>query len=384
MIEQIAIRNYKSLRDICIKMGPLSVLIGPNESGKSNLLDVFAFLRDFVVKGEEALSKRGGFETLVWAGNASQNICFNTKGSLQIHGKSHSFEYGLELAGTRYGSASIAKEVFSLYHGGEFRKLLELAAGDSTAYMYDLEGKKLGGFGSGRVQSSLANVQPWGQSEFIAAFATEVRQWEVYDPVPALMRMKMPAKKELKLSAQGENLATVLHTLHSEFPEDFKKIEDYLRMLVPENRQLLSFLTEEGQTYPGMLLEAIPFKIPAMSFSDGTLRLLAFLTIVYSPDSTPLVCFEEPENYIHPHGLELIVDLLKQASTRRQVLATTHSPHVLNFVPADRVFVLEKDNGATKINPASSKKHLKSLLKQVGLGEAWYAGSLGGVPRRPS
>lgn len=382
IIEHLAIKNYKSLRDIRLVPAPLSVLIGPNSSGKSNLFDALEFIRDLAVVGQNAVRIRDGFDTIAWSGELSQKIAFDLDGSLPTSENTY-FRYAIELSRGPYGGWENSSERFAVGRDHEVRTLLEFPDKDKQASTYDLDGKLLSRQGLANVGSLLQYYSPSpGRQDPIRTFSKYVQSWGIYDPTPALMRGPIHVKRELNLSAKGENLAAVLHTLHSEFPDIFETIESHLRTLVPESKNLLSLLTPAAETYPGLEENGIASKIPASSMSAGTLRFLAFLAVLYSPEAPQLVCFEEPENNIHPHALELLIDILKTASRKRQVFLTTHSPYLLNFIDPNSVFVFEKVRGETSITEAGSRKNLKSLLRKVGLGEAWYAGSIGGVPTR--
>lgn len=100
-----------------------------------------------------------------------------------------------------------------------------------------------------------------------------------------------------------------------------------------------------------------------------------------SNDPPALACFEEPENCIHPGLLELVVDALKSASRRSQILVTTHSPDFLNFLKdPEGLMIVEKVDGKTQCREAKDTAGVKEALKTLGLGELWYSGHLGGVP----
>jgi predicted ATPase len=122
--------------------------------------------------------------------------------------------------------------------------------------------------------------------------------------------------------------------------------------------------------------------------SDGTLRLLGHLATLYLPQPPPLVCFEEPENYVHPRLLELIVDLLKYPPTpnpsregsETQVLVTTHSPYLIDRLEPEDLMIVEKKEGKTEVKGVDDIKEIKEALKTLTLGEMWYSGDLGGVP----
>jgi predicted ATPase len=102
--------------------------------------------------------------------------------------------------------------------------------------------------------------------------------------------------------------------------------------------------------------------------------------VAFGASPPPLACFEEPENYIHPHLLELLAHVLKKASTRNQVLLSTHSPYLLNFLEPEDVIIVEKHDGATEASRPKHSGAIKEALRTLGLGEMWYAGSVGGTP----
>lgn len=380
LVKHVAIKNYKSLRNVKFDPKSLSVLIGPNSSGKSNLLDAFRFMSEFVRDGQKALQRRNGFKSIVWSGDSAQKLSFELHGDFEWERGTNSFEYFVELSNQPF-NASENREYLKFTDGGQFRTILEFPDKNGNAALYGMDSRQLGGYPRSTVESVLHNfaARP-GENQPVGFFSDFLRSWEVYDPSPVHMRVPVSAKRDLKLMPYGENLGTVLHTIHSEYPSIFRTIEDQLRALVPESRNLLSLLTEKANTSPGLEEDQLSTKIPATSMSSGTLRFLAFLAAVHSPEAPPLVCFEEPENYIHPRALELLVDILKSASEKRQVIISTHSPYVLNLIEPDWVFVFDKKQAETTITEASTTKELKTLLRKVGLGEAWYAGTIGGVP----
>jgi predicted ATPase len=121
--------------------------------------------------------------------------------------------------------------------------------------------------------------------------------------------------------------------------------------------------------------------------SDGELSFLALLSLIFAPEelSAPLYCVEEPENHLHPRLLEELWELLTQRQNEfgpraSQVIMPTHSPYLVDRVSIDDLIVIEKHNGATHYTRPASKSHLRELLEQeeLGLGELWFSGALGG------
>ncbi len=120
--------------------------------------------------------------------------------------------------------------------------------------------------------------------------------------------------------------------------------------------------------------------IPPELVSDGTLRLLAFITTLYL--GKHVVVFEEPENYVHPWLYRTLVNLFRKAPC--QVVFTTHSPYVLDLLNPEDVVIVGKINGETRVHgvdddPKLLERVRKLLTEGILLGEVWYSGELGGT-----
>jgi predicted ATPase len=161
-----------------------------------------------------------------------------------------------------------------------------------------------------------------------------------------------------------------------------------LQRAVPEVEGLRLRSTPDRKKVVGVAEKNGGGIIEASALSDGVLRFLALLSLVYHPQPPPLICIEEPENGIHPHRLEKVVNLLKWLSTERtpeqrgQVIVTTHSTMFLDWFRdhPEWVWVVERDAEGTHFRSLKDVPHLDQVLDDFSLGEAWYGGSIGGVP----
>jgi len=383
-IEHIKIENYKSLECLSLDMRPFMTFVGPNNSGKSNIFDALLFLSDFVKEEREArraVQERGGFGSIVYDGDLGRSIRFEVSGTVDVRGEKRSYRYKVELSGDRFGNWFNDGEKFVLEEG---RELLRFSPEEGTALAWDETGRQTGSIGAGRnhLYSCLYHFSNVDKYPILGRFVEEVRSWSLFNFLPPFMRGSVPVRRELRIQTSGENLALVLHVLQTEYPEKFREIEEVLRTAIPELEELTTALTvhEPGQTYVRLRERGLRMSVPAWGMSDGTLRFLAHLAVVYSPDPPSLMCFEEPENYIHPGLSELMVDLLKSASYRTQVLVSTHSPYIVDHLESEDLFIVEKEEGRTKVKKAEDEEGIREALKNLGLGEVWYAGSLGGVP----
>jgi predicted ATPase len=382
-INRITIKNYKSLKNLELNFKPLMVFVGPNNAGKSNIFDSLWFLSEFVkMEPGNAIVRRGGFNHVVFDGIIEQRISIQLEGSTNVKDKERFYWYSLELSGDKYGHCFIEHEIFRLIKEDGKQDLLKYPDEKGSAIVYDESGKQISSFGAGKDRSYLYYFRDPDHYPILGHFSHEVQNWQFFNLVPSSMRSLLPVRRELQLQSYGENLSVVLHVLQSEYPDKFREIEDILKSAVPELKELTTGLTahETGQTYVRILEKHLAISIPAWGMSDGTLRVLGCLAALYSPASPPLICFEEPENYVHPRLLELMVNLLKGASEKTQVLINTHSPYLVDFLDPGDLFIVEKVNGETQVKRAEDKKGIKEALKTLGLGEMWYSGGLGGVP----
>ena len=382
-ITKISIKNYKSLKNLSLNLKPFMVFVGPNNSGKSNILDAFHFLADLIGNHDfqATIKRRGGSQQILFNGGLEQTISVELNGKVNIDGKDRKYKYVVQLEGNEWGNCKNKKEILTLLENEE-NVLLNFPSKDDMANAFDETGKKIGGFGGGSERLYLSQFTDRRHYPIISQLAQDVRSWAFFNLLPPLMRESLPVQRKFDLESSGHNLAVVLHTLQAEDPQRFKEIEDILRTAIPELEELTTALTnhEPGQTYIRIREKSLQTATPAWGMSDGTLRLLGYLATLYSPSPPSLVCFEEPENYVHPQLLEMLIELLRNASLKMQVLVTTHSPYLVDLLQPSDLYIVEKKKGETLVKDVKSKKAIKDALKVLGLGELWYSGSLGGVP----
>jgi len=382
MLTQLRVRNYKSLEDVTIPVRPLTVFVGPNNAGKSNILDCLLFLRELLEQGPPSVHSRGGFPYLVWGGDLKRQIEIGLDAQVRdASGEEHPITYRVEIAGGPRHYA-ISREICSTRIDGEERRLLEFPVERDRVGAWDQTGRQVATWSSSKTgrQLHLSDCEDPIRYPILSAFVEDMRNWAFYNFVPSRMEQPGPAKKDLRLERAGANISSVLHTLQSEWGESFAEVEEFLKTAVPEIERLLTPLTEEGQTYLAIRERGFRLRIPSWAMSDGTLRFLGQLAALLSPEPPSLACFEEPENCIHPGLQEVVVDVLTSASRKIQVLVTTHSPDLLNFLAPEDLIIVEKEGGKTRCREAKDIAGVKEALKTLGLGELWYSGHLGGVP----
>ncbi len=399
MIKAIKVRNFLSLREVDLKLRPRSVLVGPNMSGKSNLIECLKFLQEAVggpAQGnssplQEAFNKRGGFAEVIWKGSSDGVISFVLTADFpESAGKGlASFRYETSFRRHEYGHPVVDVERLTVESKGKSETILENADGKL---------KFVGQGGNEGPQNTLGlSLEMCGRrgSSEMSEFWRFVTGWRFYNLVPALMRQSNSPSQVKYLSEHGENLSAWLFALQG-YTDAFDRIRQVCRDVLPGVGEILFQPVEAPRTTPegGTTIESAKISVGAKEthfkrpmslarMSDGELAFLALVSIILAPEelSPPLLCLEEPENYLHPGLIEILVDLLDQRSMEpgaAQIIMTTHSPLLVDHLSLEELVVTEKAEGATRFTSPSSKKHLKTLLshKEISLGDLWYSGAL--------
>ncbi|HDI02336.1 MAG TPA: ATP-binding protein, partial [Ignisphaera sp.] len=227
-------------------------------------------------------------------------------------------------------------------------------------------------------KSILVNV-PTNAAEELHILSLMLKSMAVYSFVPDSIRARSRVDAMPRLEYRGDNLARVLLHLYLEDRKKFTTIESVVQNLVPEIEEIIPHI-EGTMVELWLRIKGLSEPLKPANISDGTLRILAYVTALYLGSS--LVAFEEPENCIHPHLLETLVDLAHRAPC--QVVITTHSPYLLDHVKPEEVYVVEKRGLETilvRLTKSNQIEAVKKFLSEGGtLGEAWYSGLIGGVP----
>jgi predicted ATPase len=217
----------------------------------------------------------------------------------------------------------------------------------------------------------------------LAVFRNYVEGWSFFNISPDVARRPYKETPELNLGESGEYLATILHKLEKQNGNQasLDQIISGLRGAVPGFKSVRTKpLSVEGKWTFQVVEERIRGAINPRSVSDGTIRLLALMVITHwSALHSTLLAVEEPENGLHPHLSKGIVDLMREASDKRQLLVTTHSPDFLDYLQPDEVILCDKIDGLTTMRHASEVAEIEKFRKRFRLGELWIQGTLGGI-----
>ena len=215
----------------------------------------------------------------------------------------------------------------------------------------------------------------------VVALGNLIERWHVSDFHISRARPEQEAGHAEHLSREGENLSLVVEYLYNEHHDVFARIMKRLKARVPGISRVESKQTEEGRILLKFQDGAFEDPFLARYVSDGTIKMLAYLTLLYDPEPHPLLCVEEPENQLYPTLLwELAEEFRAYANRGGQVFISTHSPDFLNAARLDEVFWLQKKGGYTKIRRASEDEQVAAYMQDGDqMGYLWKQGFFKGA-----
>ena len=368
----------------------LAILVGANGTGKSTLFSVFGFLRDAMTTNvRTALSKLGGSRGF------NEVRSRGTRGPIEIEIKyrvrhdSPLITYSISV-GTQGNRPVVEREIlrYRRYSDGRPWHFLDFRRGQGYAVTNEAEEvedeTQLERDEQSLKSPDLLAIKGLAQFErfpAVVALGNLIERWHVSDFRVSRARPEQEAGYSEHLSREGENLSLVVEYLHDNHPAVFSAIKEKLRARVPGITHVESKQTEEGRILLKFKDGAFEDPFLARYVSDGTIKMLAYLTLLYDPDPHPLLCVEEPENQLYPTLLwELAEEFRSYANRGGQVFVSTHSPDFLNAAELDEVFWLQKEGGYTRIRRAGDDPQVEAYMKDGDqMGYLWKQGFFEGA-----
>ena len=390
-IVYIKIKNYRVFESLEINNIPaFCVIIGANGTGKSTLFDIFGFLRDALKNNiRQALQIRGGFNEVVTRGKEQEDIEIEIKFRMEILGTERLVTYILVI-GQDHKRPIIKREILR-YKRGEHGKpfhFLDFQNGKGYAIIneedFSQPDEDLQREEQQLESGDILAIKGLGQFQRFkaaSAFRLLIENWHVSDFHISEARGSKDALYAEHLTPTGDNMAVVAQYIYQEYPEIFKQILQRMQARVPGISKVEAKNTEDGRLI--LKFQDQAFKDPFIDryVSDGTMKMFAYLVLLFDPKPHPLLCVEEPENQLYPSLLhELAEEFASYAHRGGQVFISTHSPDFLNAVPLESIFWLTKEQGITKISKATDNEILVNLVQAGDLpGYLWNQGWFIGV-----
>ncbi|HSS51798.1 MAG TPA: AAA family ATPase [Thermoanaerobaculia bacterium] len=368
------------------ELGQLNILVGPNGSGKSNLIDCVRLFQRSPSDIQEAF-KDSGFEEWLYkganakAGSASLQVTATAPG---VHGE---IRHRIRLGPPLYSRAPLEETISSAESEGEkahpyfqgshrSRATLSVLSAGKRRRKRDLGVKEYDPF-----QSILSQIRDIGQYPEITGLSGLYANVRIYSEWTfgrnsSLREATPTGRSGAALSESMDDLPLALNGLLR------TAAHQKIRELLPELKETYrDYVTRILFGRVGLELVEEPFDLPlpARRLSDGTLRFLALAAILLQPDPPPLICLEEPELGMHPDMIRAVAGMIVDASTKAQLIVTTHSEHLLTSLQDDFDALFAFDAGlAGSVVRRFSREEYKDWREEHTLGELWTSGELGG------
>jgi predicted ATPase len=381
-ITYLRVKNYRALENFEIKdLKPLTVFLGPNGSGKSTIFDVFAFLSECFAGGlRKAWDKRGRFKELRTRGKTGP-IEFTIK--YKEAKQSPLVTYILSINENVKGPY-IEKEILTWNrHMGKMQsrpfKFLDFSNGEGSV----VSGESPDNEETRGIQKLTSNellaVNTLGQLAShprVTALRNFITGWYLSYLSSESTKGNPDAGPQERLSLTGDNLPNVIQYLSEQHQDRLKKILKTLTKRIPRLEKVEATPLENGMLL--LKIKDAPFELPVLSkyASDGTLKMLAYLTLLYDPNPPALIGIEEPENQLHPRLLPELAEECREASASAQMMITTHSPFFVNALKPEELWVIYRDvDGFTQAKRSSDMQSIPQLINNGNLlGNLWIEG----------
>jgi len=415
-IKKIHIKNFKSFNNLEVELGKFNVLIGANASGKSNFIQIFQFIRDIVNFGlDNAISMQGGVEYLrnIKIGKL-ENLLVNfvsdhqfrrilRKSNKNLIGiKPYEIVYDFVLKPKRRGQRyeNTEDKLIQFCNFIEFKRLKtkfkEIKKYGKGEISYYLENGKLkvnlkkppevmldendilpsflreGKYPSNTVLFEIPFVLPLHELEMALSDIS------IYDFDPKLPKRATPITGKAEFEEDGSNLSIVLKNILKN-KNNSRKLFNLISDLLPfvteldiekfADKSLLFKIREEyfGRQY-----------LPASLISDGTINITSLVVALFF-GKNQLTIIEEPERNIHPYLISRVVNMMKEASQKKQIIVTTHNPEMVKHAGLKNILLISRDkDGFSTISKPSDNEEVKIFLKnEIGIDELYIQNLLG-------
>ena len=371
-----------------IELEPLNVLIGPNGSGKSNLIEAIELLKAMPTNVADCIRDGGGVREWLWKGtdavpasieavvDEETPTCRPLRYRIEFaeaNSRLEVLDEAIEEVEPQQGES----DVNFYYRFQRGRPVANIATQDLRRHRRHLERESLLPDQSVLMQRKDPDQYPevtWLGRRF-GDFST-FREWTFGQY--ALLRTPQPADLPAdRLLADSRNLALVLNEIEH---HDGRKFDELLQRFLPQFERMSTRIVG-GPVQFYLHERGLPAPVPATRLSDGTIRFVALLAALLSPNPPPLLCIEEPELGLHPDALASIGSLLVEASRRMQLIVTTHSDALVSALTAeaDAVMTCEKRGSGTVLRRLDTGA-LGEWLERYQLGDLWRMGELGANP----
>lgn len=363
MIEQVIIKNFKSIRDLELPLQRLNILIGSNGVGKSNLISFFELAKAIIEQrfGSYTLDK-GGIDNLLYR-SRKESDCI--KGLLDFN-NTNAFFFELRPSQSNKGYIEKSGDYFNSrgYNSKEYEKGWHKTMWDSA------------------VEESCILEKPQWRAGYIRQHFKSFTVYHFHDTSSkSPMRGECNINDNESLRDNGSNLAAYLYRLQQTDEKAFKLIEGVIRSIAPYFKQ---FKLRPLPTNPDRITleweeNDTDMYLNGYSFSDGTLRFIALATLLLQTNAPQVIIIDEPELGLHPAAINKFAEMIKRASINSQIILSTQSTNLVNHFEPEDIIVVDRKDGQSTFKRLK-EEDLKIWLDdyEYSLSEVWEKNIIGG------
>lgn len=387
MISELRLHHYKSIEDATVSFDPVTVFVGNNGSGKSNVVDALRFLKDAATQGlDRAFTERHGIESVrQWSPTRPYRM------QIEVSMLSTDFwgKYALAIDSIR-GGYKVSNESIEIREFDQDWLALDDTDIDTSSFVPIVRRLIINRDGDGKIkerrwkapkpdgmqfrpEDPLFYALPFEEEHDFplirtdelalnSVFASNFRKmlrtttnFQAYSIYPNTLRLPQEPSNERILLPDGRNLTSILKSMRRtpRGMEAMDQITRAMRSILP-GLEIISILSVGGYLVPQFHMKEAggkTHKFNVAQMSDGTLRVLGLLTALYQWPKLDIIVLEEPEQTVNPAIMEVLADSIKEVSGTCQVIVTTHSPHLLDQFDPRQIRAVDMVDGRTQVSP---------------------------------
>ncbi|NYZ15652.1 AAA family ATPase [Azospirillum sp. RWY-5-1] len=362
-LDRMVLQGFKSIRSMDLAFGELNLLIGPNGAGKSNLIGFFRFMHNVLNKDMQFhVSRQGGAERLLHFGSKITDSIFT---EFDFGPFSYSFSLVPSLNGDLVFEWETCSERSPDPQSAEPLWIHTLVRGGAKESGLP----RPGNLGDDAPDHVLLTMSGWIVYHFHDTGDT------------AAVKKPCNIHDNAWLHPDAGNLAAFLHLIRQEDVAAYADIVETVRRIAPFFHD---FVLEPDRLAPDQIRlrwkhRGTDAYFDANDLSDGTLRFIALATLLLQPDPAPSILIDEPELGLHPHAIELLGGMMRSASTRTQIIASTQSVTLANQIPWRDLIIVDRVDEASVFRRLTEAE-VEPWLDAYGPGDLWRKNLIGGTP----
>ncbi len=378
--QRLRVSGYRRLAALDLPLAPLNVLIGANAVGKSSVLSVFDLLSsaaDGVL--ESAISDYGGIDSILTADGRTTSMV------LEVSSRAETgpfLDYHLRLDRQGYGYVVSEETLTRLGEPPAARPFRYIDASGPVVHYRNPAGSMIQPDWDYKPRETALSQIPRMYREGESFRARLGAIGGVYHELDTVLRASVRRPQKL-LPTQlpgldGEDLLPCLYNLRETAPDRFEAILDALRVAFPGFERLEFPVAAAGLIALGWRESGLSRPIYANELSQGALRFLWLATLLQSPGLGEVTLIDEPEVSLHPEMLRLLVELMREATSRTQLVVATHSDRLVRFLEPSELVVCDRDDAGAMTAARADSIDLSGWLGEYTLDQLWAMGRVGG------